>query len=70
MPWLWWELLLLKVFLSILYSCIWILSFKSWDSKDNKEDSRWEQRLYRENKKALTSKKKEEKRELTSIKKY
>jgi len=69
---MWQNLLLLEMFLSILYSCFWKLNFKSWDNKNNKEDSEWEWRLHRQDKKALNNEKKEEDKqeELTFIKKY
>ena len=46
------------MFLSIFYSCFWKLSFKSWDNKNDKEDSEWEWRLHRQDKKALSNEEK------------
>ena len=72
MLWLWQKSLLSEMFLSTLYSCIWILNSESWDSKDDKEDSEWEQRLHKQDKKDLINEEKEEEKqeELTSIEKH
>ncbi len=60
------------MFLFTLYFCIWILNSESWDNKDDKEDSEWEWRFHRWDKKDLISEEKEEEeeRELIFIKKY
>ena len=60
------------MFLSILYFSIWLLNLEDWDSKNDKEDSEWEWRFHRWDKKNLISEEKEEEeeRELTLSEKH